>query len=206
MKLLPKEEKFFVQLNSQTRIIEQAAVVLLEGVERGNSHLKMMAPRIQQYEQEGDEILHDVFKRLNQTFITPIDPEDIHSLCAHLDDVLDGIEDVAHRLVAYKIEPIPEPVIEICRFVQVCSMELSKAVAALDGHQQNEIIERCIEINRLEDQVDKLGRQAVMDLFDSETDPIRVMKLKEIYDHLEFTVDACEDVADALQNVVVKNS
>ncbi len=204
MRFLPKEEKFFEQFNSQTRIIAEAAAALADGVTKGNSHLKLMAPRIEELEHEGDEILHEVFTRLNQTFITPLDPEDIHSLCSHLDDVLDGIEDAAHRLLSYRIDPIPQPIIQICQLLQTCSTELTKAVAALDDMPR--IIQHCIEINRIEGQVDDIVRQAIVDLFDNETNAIQVIKLKEIYDYLESTADACEDVADALQNIVVKNS
>ncbi len=204
MRFLPKEEKFFEQFNNQTRIIALAAEALADGVTKGNSHLKLMAPRIEELEHEGDEILHDVFTRLNQTFITPLDPEDIHSLCSHLDDVLDGIEDAAHRLLSYRIDPIPEPIIKICRLLHLCSTELNKAVGALDDMPR--IIQHCIEINRIEGQVDDIVRQAIVDLFDNETNAIQVIKLKEIYDYLESTADACEDVADALQNIVVKNS
>jgi len=204
MRFLPKEEKFFEQFNSQTRIIAEAAAALADGVTKGNSHLKLMGPRIEELEHEGDEILHEVFTRLNQTFITPLDPEDIHSLCSHLDDVIDGIEDAAHRLVSYRIDPIPQPIIQICGLLQACSTELTKAVAALDDMPR--IIQHCIEINRIEGKVDDIVRQAIVDLFDNETNAIQVIKLKEIYDYLESTADACEDVADALQNIVVKNS
>jgi predicted phosphate transport protein (TIGR00153 family) len=204
MRFLPKEEKFFAQFNSQTRAIAQAAVVLAEGVSQGNSQLKLMAPRIEQLEEEADEVLHEVFTRLNQTFITPFDPEDIHSLCSHLDDVMDGLEDVAHRIVSYRIDPIPQPVKEVCRLLQECSAELSKAVEALENMPN--IHRHCIEINRLEGQIDTLVRQAIVDLFDNEPNPVQVIKLKEIYDYLESTADACEDVADVLQGIVVKNS
>lgn len=204
MRILPREEKFFELLNTQTRLIQEAANVLLEGVQAGNSHLKLIEPRIQQYEQECDEILHEVFKRLNQTFITPLDPEDIQTLCSHLDDVMDGMEEAAHCIVSYKIDPIPAPVIDICKFLAQTVAEVKVAVAMMDKNR--EIVERCIEINRLEDQVDKIVRQAVVDLFEQETNPILIIKLKEIYDVLEWTVDSCEDVSDVLQNVVVKNS
>lgn len=204
MRILPREEKFFELLNTQTRLINEAAIVLLEGVQSGNSHLKLIEPRIQQYEQECDEILHEVFKRLNQTFITPLDPEDIQTLCSHLDDVMDGMEEAAHCIVSYKIDPIPSPIIDICKFLVQTVAEVKAAVEVMDKNR--EIVEHCIEINRLEDQVDKIVRQAVVDLFEEETNPILIIKLKEIYDVLEWTVDSCEDVSDVLQNVVVKNS
>ena len=204
MRFLPKEEKFFAQFHNQTRAIAQAATILAEGVTQGNSQLKLMAPRIEQLEEEADEILHEVFTRLNETFITPFDPEDIHSLCSQLDDVMDGLEDVAHRIVSYRIDPIPQPVQEVCQLIQACSVELSKAVEALENMPN--IQGHCIEINRIEGQIDTLVRQAIVDLFDNETNPVQVIKLKEIYDYLESTADACEDVADVLQGIVVKNS
>ncbi|MBI2689410.1 MAG: DUF47 family protein [Acidobacteria bacterium] len=204
MRILPREEKFFELLNTQTRLLNEAATVLLEGVQSGNSHLKLIEPRIQQYEHECDEILHEVFKRLNQTFITPLDPEDIQTLCSHLDDVMDGMEEAAHCIVSYKIDPIPQAIVDICRFLVQTVAEVKAAVEMMDKNR--EIVEHCIEINRLEDQVDKIVRQAVVDLFETETNPILIIKLKEIYDVLEWTVDSCENVSDVLQNVVVKNS
>jgi hypothetical protein len=204
MRILPREEKFFELLNTQTRLLQTAAGVLLEGVQTGNAHLKLIEPRIQQYEHECDEILHEVFKRLNQTFITPLDPEDIQRLCSHLDDIMDGMEEAAHCIVSYKIDPIPAPVVDICKFLVDTVTEVKAAVAVLDKNR--EIVDHCIEINRLEDQVDKIVRQAVVDLFEDESNPVLIIKLKEIYDILEWTVDSCEDVSDVLQNVVVKNS
>ncbi len=204
MRILPREEKFFELLNTQTRLLNEAAAVLLDGVQTGNSHLKLIEPRIQQYEHECDEILHEVFKRLNQTFITPLDPEDIQRLCSHLDDIMDGMEEASHCIVSYKIDPIPQPIVDICKFLVQTVAEVKSAVAVLDKNR--EIVEHCIEINRLEDQVDKIVRQAVVDLYEDESNPILVIKLKEIYDVLEWTVDSCEDVSDVLQNVVVKNS
>lgn len=204
MRILPREEKFFELLNTQTRLLSEAAAVLLEGVEAGNSHLRLIEPRILQYEHECDEILHEVFKRLNQTFITPLDPEDIQTLCSHLDDVMDGMEEAAHCIVSYKINPIPQPIVDICRFLLKTVDEVRAAVEVMDTNRK--IVEHCIEINRLEGQVDKIVRQAVVDLFENETNPILIIKLKEIYDVLEWTVDSCENVSDVLQNVVVKNS
>lgn len=204
MRILPREEKFFELLNKQTRLLTEAAAILLEGVEAGNDHLKAIGSRIEQYEHECDEILHELFKRLNQTFITPLDPEDIQSLCSHLDDVMDGMEEAAHCIVAYKIDPIPQPIIDICRFLVKTVAEVKAAVEVMDKNR--EILKHCIEINRLEGQVDQIVRLAVVDLFDNETNPILIMKLKEIYDVLEWTVDCCEDVSDVLQTVVVKNS
>ncbi len=204
MKLIPREEKFFEFFLQQVRIICEAASLLEAGAEAGNAQLAEAALKIRKLEQEGDEVIHDIYIRLNQTFITPLDPEDLHSLSAHLDDVLDGIEDSVHRMVSYRIETIPANVVQLCRIVRECAETLRKAFVALAKDQQ--LMEHCIEINRLEEVADQLVRSAVSDLFLTEKDPIQVLKLKEIYEFLEQTTDACEDVADTLQNVVVKNS
>ena len=204
MRLLPREEKFYVYFLQQGEIIANAATVLLEGVQRGNNHLASMAAQIQTLEEKGDDIIHEVLTRLNQTFITPIDPEDIHSLASHMDDVLDCIEETAHRLVAYRLESIPPTVVEFCRIVQACCASLAKAFVALSKDEP--MLEHCIEVNRLEHVADELLRTSVGDLFANEKNPIALIKHKEIYEVLEKTTDFCEDVADVLQGVVVKNS
>jgi len=204
MRLLPRQEKFFTSFLEQVRLISEASRLLLEAVKCGNSFLSRTAVRIQQLEHEGDEIIHDIFTRLNQTFITPLDPEDIHSLSSRLDDVLDGIEDAAYRMVAYRLEPIPPTVVELCTVVHDCALTLEKAFEALNRNEK--LLEHCIEVNRLEDYADQLVRRALADLFEKEDDPIALIKQKEIYEFLEDTTDRAEDVADVLQNVVVKNS
>ncbi len=204
MKFLPREEKFYEYFLEQVRIIGEASQLLLEGAKAGNAQLASAALKIRGLEQEGDEIIHEIFVRLNSTFITPLDPEDLHSLSSHLDDVLDGIEDAVHRMVAYRLERIPPTVIELCGIVHQCSEALQKAFQALSKNEK--LIDHCIEINRLEEVADQLVRSAVSDLFVNEKNPVELLKLKEIYEFLEQTTDACEDVADALQSVVVKNS
>jgi hypothetical protein len=204
MKLFPREEKFFEYFQQQVHFICQAANLLVEGAASGNAHLASAAHQIRAIEEQADTVIHDIFTRLNSSFITPLDPEDIHSLAAHLDDVIDGIEDSVHRMLAYRIDPLPTTVLELCRIIQSCAHTLQQAFGALAKGLP--LLSHCIEINRLEEAADQLGRNAVSDLFQNEKDPIRIMKLKEIYEFLEQTTDRCEDVADALQNVQVKNS
>src|SRR5215208_6963505 len=121
MRLLPREEKFYHLFLRQADIISQASRLLLQGVRSGNSRLRDAANEINQLEHQGDEVIHDIFTRLNQTFITPLDPEDIHNLSSRLDDVLDGVEDTAHRLVAYHIDPIPAEMISLAEVVSGCA-------------------------------------------------------------------------------------
>jgi predicted phosphate transport protein (TIGR00153 family) len=204
MKLMPRDEKFFSLFLSQVELICEAARLLLDGVKAGPSRLATVATEIRSLEHQGDEVIHEIFTKLNQTFITPLDPEDIHSLSTALDDVLDGIEDAAHRMVAYRLDPITSTVVELAEVIYSCSRVLQKAMEALDSKKP--VLEHCIEINRLENEADILVRSAVASLFDNEKDAIQLIKLKEIYEFLEDTTDHCEDVADVLQNVVVKNS
>jgi predicted phosphate transport protein (TIGR00153 family) len=204
MRLLPREEKFYHLFQKQVDIISEASRLLLDGVRTGNARLAAAATEINLLEHKGDEVIHEIFTRLNQTFITPLDPEDIHNISTSLDNVLDGIEDTAHRLVAYHLESVPPTMIVLAEHVASCAKSLRAAFVALE--KNGPIMEHCIEINRLENEADRIGRSAVADLFNKEKDPITLFKLKEVYDFFEGTVDCCEDVADVLQNVVVKNS
>jgi len=204
MNLLPHDDKFYALFEKQVEIIAQAAHVLWEGVRVGNSRLVGAATEISVLESRGDEVIHGIFTRLNQTFITPLDPEDIHNISSALDDVLDGIEDTAHRLVSYGIDPVPRDMVELAGIVNTCAASAKNAIKALE--QKGPILEHCIEINRLENEADLVTRSAVADLFHKQKDPITLIKLKEVYEFFEDTIDRFEDVADVLQNVAVKNS
>ena len=204
MRLLPRDEKFFDLFQKQVGIISEAARLLADGVRIGNGRMASAATEISVLEHRGDEVIHEIFTRLNQTFITPLDPEDIHAISTALDNVLDGMEDTAHRLVAYHINPIPANMVSLAEIVARCAKQLQQAFEVLEKKGSPQVY--CIEINRLENEADLVGRSAVVDLFAKEKDPITLIKLKEVYDFFEETVDSCEDVADVLQNVVVKNS
>jgi predicted phosphate transport protein (TIGR00153 family) len=204
MSFLPREEKFYHLFLKQVEIITEASKLLLDGVRTGNARLAAVATEINVLERQGDEVIHEIFTRLNQTFITPIDPEDIHNISSALDNVLDGVEDTAHRLVSYRINPIPPTMITLSEIVAKCARAFTLAFEALE--KNGAIQDHCIEINRLENEADLIGRSAVVDLFDKEKDPITLIKLKEVYEFFEATIDSCEDVADVLQNVAVKNS
>jgi len=204
MNLLPRDDTFYASFLKQVDIICQAARILLEGVRIGNARLRGAATEISVLEHRGDEVIHGIFTRLNQTFITPLDPEDIHNISSALDNVLDGIEDSAHRLVSYEIDPIPPDMVELAGVVNACAAAAKKAFEALA--RKTPFLEHCIEINRLENEADLISRSAVADLFHKQKDPITLIKLKEVYEFLENTIDRFEDVADVLQNVAVKNS
>jgi|ERR1051326_1207269 predicted phosphate transport protein (TIGR00153 family) len=204
MRLLPREEKFYQLFKEQAKIILQAAKWLLDGVRAGGPAMGTAAAEIGALEHQGDEVTQQVVTRLHQTFITPIDPEDIHSISSALDDVLDGIEDTSHRLISYRIDPIPPTMATLAEILAHCAQSLDSAFAALEKNKS--VAEECREIKRLESEADAIGRRTISDLFDNEKDSVKLFKLKEIYEFIEETIDHCEDVADVLQNVAVKNS
>ncbi len=202
MRLLPREEKFFDQFEAQAALILKASSVLAEACHKGPERLAAAAVRVDEIEREGDVIVREIFTRLNQTFITPLDPEDIHQLASCLDDCIDIIEDVAHCLDAYEIAPIPEPIPAFCDLLESCAKSLALAFAALSNDKP--VLQFCHQVDVLEDQADTVHRKAVAELFKT-GDAIRVMKLKEILDLLEAATDACADVCDVLQTVMIKN-
>ena len=182
-----------------------AARILHESVTIG-THVDAAraAGSIKRVEPEADPITHQLFKRLNSTFVTPLDPEDIHALGSSIDDVIDYIEDGAFRLVAYRIEPIPHSVVELTGNSLAACERLHSAVQKLrDGKS---ITEDCIEINRLENVGDEIFRRLLTELFDSHADAGTLLKHKDIYETLEAATDRCEDAADVLQSIQVKNS
>ena len=204
MRLFPREEKFFDLLEEQASRIVEASRLLNDGVRADAVTLARMAGEIKRIEHDADRITHQLFTKLNQTFVTPIDPEDLHSLGSSLDDVLDYIEDASFRLSAYRVYPVPTGVADLTAIIHACCIRLEIAIGKL--RTQKNTLDDCIEINRLENSADELVRRLVTDLFNEERDPIALMKHKEIYEVLESATDRCEDVADVLQTIVVKNS
>ncbi len=171
------------------------------------TNVQAKVARVKACEHEGDRITHETMDALNKTFITPIDREDIHALISKLDDILDFIDAAAHRMLGYRIEaPTPELVKISAQLIKPIEA-IKSALLLLDNmRHQKRILDLCVEINRLENEADVLHREAIMHLFDEEKDPIRVIKMKEIYEGLENATDACEDVADIIQTVVIKYS
>lgn len=203
MNLLPKDERFFDYFHQQSGVLCQASQLLVGGLKDGFQGAVQAAKRIEALERSGDNITHQIFDRLRATFITPFDPEDIQSLATSLDDVLDTMEDAAFRIVAYRIDPIPKPAIELAEMIAHSCNAIDRALHAL--HEKGSVMEPCIEVNRLEDEADAVERSMLTNLFGSGDDAITIIKLKDLYEALEQTTDRCEDVADVIQNIAVKN-
>ena len=155
-------------------------------------------------EQEGDRITHDIIRRLNQTFVTPIDREDIYALSSALDDVVDFTEEVADYLGLYKIEAPMSQAQELAKVLQQCGRQIAEAMPRLRGFK--DITHYTVELNRLENDGDRIVREAIASLFDNGIDPMVVIRWKDIFERLEEAIDAAEHVANILEGIVIKNS
>jgi predicted phosphate transport protein (TIGR00153 family) len=203
LNLLPKDEKFFEYFHQQSTILCEASTLLVSGLKGGYQSMCQISNQMAILERNGDEITHRLFERLRQTFITPFDPEDIQSLATSLDNVLDTVEDATFRIVAYQIDPIPPQAVELGQMIASCCRALDRALRAME--EKRSVMTDCIEVNRLEEQADAVERTMLASLFSSGTDAINLIKLKDLYELLESATDRCEDVADVIQNIAVKN-
>jgi hypothetical protein len=166
--------------------------------------VEVRVQQLKDIEHRGDDMTHNVLTRLNQTFITPFDREDIYRLASSLDDILDFAYSAGVRLVMYKITSAPEAASKLADvLVRQCD-QLLHAVQGLEKHDH--VLERCVEINRLENEADQISRAAIGSLFENEKDPISLIKLKELYEVLETATDKAEDAANVLEGVVLKSA
>ena len=200
--LIPREEQFygdFQALADQLRV----GARLLEEMLAPDHPVWDKAEEIKEVEHKCDFLTHEVIQRLNRTFVTPLDREDIHALARSLDDVMDAIDAAATLVRLYRLDTVRFGARELARIITASAEEIRPALAALEK-KKGGVVVHAVEINRLENEADRLHQQAVMRLFDEERDPILVMKWKEALDFLEGATDRCEDVANVLEGVVVK--
>ncbi|OHE58767.1 MAG: hypothetical protein A2Z47_13035 [Thermodesulfovibrio sp. RBG_19FT_COMBO_42_12] len=205
MRLLPKSTDFFEIFDRVALNISNAAslfVSLMENLDNIDVRVK----EIHELEQDGDILTHDVIKKLNKTFITPIDREDLHALVLALDDILDLIWAAADRLTVFKLDKTTKEAVKMSKDLHATVEFVHKAIKKLKGKNYSHVQEYCIEINKLENRIDRDFRTALGFLFDEIKDPILIIKWKEIYEHLEDASDKCEDVANILEAVVLKNA
>jgi len=203
LRLIPRDVRFF------DLFVEDAANVLggarlLEAMLRSYDVIERRAGEIRDAEHRGDEMSHDIGHRLENTFVTPFDREEIHALISGLDDVLDYIEEVADTFLLYRIDaPTPVAIQQATIIVRQCE-QIHEALSHLRGFQGLE--KYWIEVHRLENEGDQLARGAIADLFRDGEDPVEIIKWKEVYGLLESTIDKCEDVANIIERIVVKHA
>ena len=205
LRLIPQEGRFFELFDMATQNVTKGAELLAKLVTEGADNAELRR-EIEEVEHEGDITTHEIADRLNRTFITPFDHEDIHALAGRLDDILDNIEATSDRMHLYEAGP-PAP--EMARLVEVlveASRVVERAVRGLrDMKNARRILDYCIEIHRLENIGDEQSRQALAALFRG-SDALHALKWKEIYDHVENALDKCEDVASIVESIVVKHT
>jgi predicted phosphate transport protein (TIGR00153 family) len=202
LRLVPKEEKFFHDFVALADRIVSGAT-LLERMLSSDPPAYDVALQIKQVEQECDSLTHQIIQRLNKTFVTPIDREDIHQLAKSLDDVMDAVDAAATVVRRYRIASLRYGARELASLVWQSTMQVRVAVEALE--KRKDVHERAVEVNRLENAADEVLDESLRRLFEEEKNAITVMKWKEVFDLLEQATDRCEDVANTLESVVVKH-
>jgi uncharacterized protein len=203
VRLVPRTTKFFAMFSEMANNLTEGAR-LLKAILQDMKDVEARVEQLKTIEHRGDEMTHELLTKLNQTFITPFDREDIHKLASSLDDVLDFVHAAGERLVMYKITDFTPSAPQLADVIVRQSEQLCQAVAHLE--KKNNVLQYCVEINRLENEADRISRAAIAQLFEVETNPITLIKKKELYEVLETATDKAEDAANVIESVVVKSA
>lgn len=203
VRLIPRETKFFDMFSEMARNLIDGAK-LMKALLEDYQDVASQVSKLKDIEHRGDDMMHALMTKLNSTFITPFDREDIHRLASSIDDVLDLLNAAGDRMIVYKIRGVPSETAKLAALILQQSEELDRALAGLE--KQQHVLEHCVEINRLENEADRITRDAVGHLFDTEKDPIQLIKIKELFEVLELATDKAEDAANVLEAVILKSA
>ena len=204
VRMIPRETKFFDMFAEMASNLTEGATTLRDLL-HDYKKVPEAVQKIKDIEHKGDDMTHAVVIKLNQTFITPFDREDIHELASAIDDVLDYVNSAADRLLMYKVDSAPRAAAKLADVIVRQSQELSKAVLLLEKNHQK-VLDHCVEVNRLENEADAIARDAIGKLFQEEKDPIQLIKIKELIEVLETATDKAEDAANVLETVILKSA
>jgi predicted phosphate transport protein (TIGR00153 family) len=204
-RLIPKEESFFDMFEQLCGVLVKAAEELVQATARVENMVEG-AKRIERLEHDGDQITHEIMARLNRTFITPLDREDIHRMATALDDVLDLMEAATERFVLYKVDHLRPEANQIAKVIRDQVAQVQQMLPKLRHLRREHVLEHCIEINRLENVADRILRDSIGALFDGTPDPITVIKWRGLYEYLETATDKCQDIANTVEAIVLKNA
>jgi len=204
-RLIPKDESFYDLFEQLSGILVKAADALVDATANFET-LPENAKRLERLEHDGDQITHEIIARLNRTFITPLDREDIYRMGTSLDDVLDLMEAATERFTLYKVTSLRPEAHQIAKVIQEQVQQVQKMLPKLRHLRHEHILEHCIEINRLENVADRIQRDAIAALFDGTPDPITVIKWRGLYELLEAATDKCQDIANTVEAIVLKNA
>jgi hypothetical protein len=204
--LLPREDDFFGLFERHAALTVEGAKEMQRLVHDGQG-IRTRAARIKEIEHETDAITHACVERLHKTFITPFDRDDIHRLITRMDDVMDYIDSAAIAVMLYELTEMTAPARQLADVLVRSTESVAVAVSGLKNVKQSKaILDACIEVNRLENEGDEILRSALADLFREATDPLLVLKWKEVYEALENATDRCEDVANVIEGVVLEHA
>jgi uncharacterized protein len=205
---IPQDRKFFPLFEKASGNLFQISKVLVEMVNTSNPEKrKELIKEIERLEHVGDNVAHEIFSELSTNFITPFDREDIHALISSLDDIVDYIHGSAKRMDLYKITEINPSVSKLAELVLQGAQEIHVAVIALRKRKNlNLIKEACVKINSIENHADDVFDMTIANLFEEEKDAVKIIKMKEILSALETATDKCEDAANVLESILVKNA
>jgi uncharacterized protein len=204
VRLIPRDTRFFDMFADMASNLGDGARLLQRTLDDFQD-IDERVRQLKEIEHRGDEMTHNILTKLNQTFITPFDREDIYRLASSLDDVLDFVYAAGVRLIMYKITGAPPAASKLAEIVVKQSDQLSEALGRLEK-KHDHVLENCVEINRLENEADQVARTAIAVLFEKEKDPISLIKIKELYEVLETATDKAEDAANVLEGVVLKSA
>ena len=202
--LIPREEQYFVLFRQMTSHIYDAASKLAEMLAGNASEFPAHLERIKAIEHQCDELIHSISKKLNSSFITPFDREDIYMLSGALDDIVDLIDDSARAVVMYNVRETTDYARQFGDVIQRMAVQLHEVVSTLE--RPAGISDRLVEIHRLENEGDDLYHEAIGELFQGTPDPLRVIRWKDIYDKLETAVDRCEQAANIIETIIIKHA
>ena len=203
---LPKGDKFFDLFEEGAANLVKAARLLRELVEKWEG-VEDKVREITEIEHKGDAIIHRIMANLHSTFFTPLDREDIASLAQALDDVVDFIQAAAESMLIYRVERPTKNALELANVIMDAASEVERAMPSLRRRaEQGQMLARCVELNRLENEADRILRRALGELFENPTDILGLIKWREIYEHMETATDRCEDVANVLEGVALKHA
>jgi uncharacterized protein len=202
--LMPKETKFFDLFDKQAHLVVKASGIFKELTEKADYNDECMQ-KMKESEHECDDIAHEIIEKLNRTFITPFDREDIYSLAHEIDDVVDMLHTIINRLRVYQLNRVDKNLNAFTILIVDSINNLAKALNGLRNQANyGDIKKYCIEVHRLENEGDQLRDEVIKNLFDESKDPIFIMKWKEIYEESETVLDICEDVANVIGSILVK--
>jgi hypothetical protein len=201
---LPREEEFFDLFTEVAKRNKEAAQHLRSLFEAPPDRRTQHVEAIKRLEHEADQVTHEVVNRLDRTFITPLDREDIHQLASDLDDVMDAMDGTARRTQIFRLGPSPQGVLRLVEVIQRMVGVLAEAVGRLK--KGDDVMRYCVEAKQLEEEGDAIYHESLGQLFEKERDALEVIKWKEIYDNLEGTLDQAEDVANVVESITIKHA